>query len=86
MSKQLTGLKAEQFKKGQQLFSLRNREREWISDINGSNAQSRNLTQKLHKLDEKVRWCWPVKCSLSRYNAPLALLLVGLALPVPPAH
>lgn len=54
VSKQLKGLKAERFKKGQQLFSLRNQEKEWISDINGSTAQSRNLSHKLRKLDEKV--------------------------------
>lgn len=54
VSKQLTALKAEQFKKGQQLFGLRNQERELTSEINGSNAQNRNLSHKLHKLDEKV--------------------------------
>lgn len=58
VSKQLKGLKAEQFKKGQQLFGLRNQEREWISEINGSNAQSRNLTHKLRQLDEKVCQAW----------------------------
>ena len=58
VSKQLKGLKAEQFKKGQQLFGLRNQEREWISEINGSNAQSRNLTHKLRQLDEKVCLVW----------------------------
>lgn len=54
VSEQLKGLKAEQFKKAQQLFGLRNQEREWVSEINGSNAQSRNLSHKLHQLDEKV--------------------------------
>lgn len=55
LSKQLTALKAEQFKKGQQLFGLRNQERELTSAINGGNAQNRNLSHKLHKLDEKVQ-------------------------------
>ena len=54
VSKQLKALKAEQFKKGQQLFGMRNQERELTSEINGSNAQNRNLSHKLHKLDEKV--------------------------------
>ena len=54
VSKQLKALKAEQFKKGQQLFGLRNQERELTSEINGSNAQNKNLSHKLHKLDEKV--------------------------------
>ena len=54
VSKKLKALKAEQFKKGQQLFSLHNQEKERISDINGSKAQSRTRTQKLRRLDEKV--------------------------------
>ena len=67
VSKQLKGLKAEQFKKGQQLFGLRNQEREWISEINGSNAQSRNLTHKLRQLDEKVGLAASIQaCSAAR--------------------
>lgn len=58
VAKQLKALKAEQFKKGQQLFSLKGQEQELTSDINGSSAQNRNLGHKLRKLDEKVSCCW----------------------------
>ena len=57
VSKQLKALKAEQFKRGQQLFSLKAQEQEVTSDINGSSAQNRNLGHKLRKLDEKVSCC-----------------------------
>ena len=55
VSKQLKVLKAEQFKKGQQLFGLKGQEQELASDINGGHAQNRNLSHQLRKLDEKVR-------------------------------
>ena len=54
VSKQLKALKAEQLKKGQQLFSLRGEEKEQANHINGAKAQARNLAHKLHKLDENV--------------------------------
>ena len=66
VSKQLRGLKAEQFKKGQQLFSLRGQEQELNSNINGSTAQNRNLNHKLRKLDEKVGQSHaPIICALT---------------------
>ena len=62
VSKQLKALKAEQFKKGQQLFSLKVQEQDLTSDINGSSAQNRNLGHKLKKLDEKGSF-WLLPCS-----------------------
>lgn len=80
MSRQLKALKAEQFKKGQQLFSLHSQERELTSEINGSNAQKRNLSHKLRKLDEKVQSvlccrCW-VEQKQSWYAVPAWLVTI----------
>ena len=74
VSKQLKVLKAEQFKKGQQLFGLKGQEQELASDINGGHAQNRNLSHQLRKLDEKVRLAclWP-----ARYNAWLLIKLTS---------
>ena len=66
VSKQLKVLKAEQFKKGQQLFGLKGQEQELASDINGGHAQNRNLSHQLCKLDEKVRHACPWS---ARYNS-----------------
>lgn len=70
MSKQLKVLKAEQFKKGQQLFGLKGQEQELASDINGGHAQNRNLSHQLRKLDEKVCHACPVA---ARYNSWLLI-------------
>ena len=72
VSKQLKVLKAEQFKKGQQLFGLKGQEQELASDINGGHAQNRNLSHQLRKLDEKVRHACPWA---ARYNTWLLIQL-----------
>lgn len=53
LQKEHEQLKKEQFKAGQGLHALRNREKELISEIAGGQSQSRNLTARLKALDEQ---------------------------------
>ena len=48
-------LKGQQVKQGQELFTLRNAEKEMISEIAGGQAQHKNVAERIRKLDEKVR-------------------------------
>ena len=57
LEKELRGLKTEQFRRGQQLFALRSREKEQISEIAGAQAQAHNLQDKLNRLEQQVRNC-----------------------------
>ncbi|KAK9820385.1 hypothetical protein WJX72_009778 [[Myrmecia] bisecta] len=54
VEKELKGLKTEQFKRGQELFSLRSKEKEMISEIAGGQAQNKNLAEKINGLDDQV--------------------------------
>lgn len=47
-------LKKEQFKAGQNLHTLRQKEKELISEIAGAQGQSKNLTARLKALDEQL--------------------------------
>lgn len=47
-------LKKEQVKRSQQLFDLRQKERELISEISGGQSQNKNLASRVATLDEQV--------------------------------
>lgn len=51
--KELTSLKEKSFRKSQELFKLRQEEASLIAQISGSQAASKNLSSKIHKLDEQ---------------------------------
>ncbi|GBF94678.1 flagella associated protein [Raphidocelis subcapitata] len=53
LQKEVEGLKKDQFRAGQALFALRQRERELISEISGGQGQNRNLAARLLQLDEQ---------------------------------
>ena len=53
--KEMHVLKGQQVKQGQELFTLRNAEKEMISEIAGGQAQHKNVAERIRKLDEKVR-------------------------------
>lgn len=54
MDKELAELKQQLFKHSQEMFQLKQNEANLLSEINGSNAASKNLQSKIHKLDSEV--------------------------------
>ncbi len=52
--KQLEVLKEHTFKQSQQLFALRQSESDMIAEISGAQASSKNLSHKIHQLDQKA--------------------------------
>lgn len=53
MEKELTDLKQQTFKHSQDMFHLKQREANLLSEISGSSAASKNLQSKIHKLDSE---------------------------------
>ncbi|KAI8473820.1 MAG: hypothetical protein J3K34DRAFT_166010 [Monoraphidium minutum] len=54
LQREVEALKKDQFRAGQALFALRQRERELISEISGGQGQNRNLASRLLQLDEQA--------------------------------
>lgn len=54
IDKELAELKQQLFKHSQEMFQLKQSESNFLSEINGSNAASKNLQSKIHKLDSEV--------------------------------
>lgn len=52
--KAVADMKKAMFKKNQDLFSLRNTERDLIAEIAGGQAQNKNLISNISKLDSQV--------------------------------
>jgi len=64
VKKQGVALKDEMFKAGQQLFTLRTKERDLIAEIAGGQSQNKNMTSKVSQLDAYI-----IKQQQMLYNA-----------------
>ena len=64
VKKQGVALKDEMFKAGQQLFTLRTKERDLIAEIAGGQSQNKNMTSKVSQIDAYI-----IKQQQMLYNA-----------------